>query len=159
MSVEATERPADNTVERDHTGPVSLASWKGKKRHTVVLPSSAEVEIEIPNLPQMIAGGQVPNALMQAAVNFTQKPKITPELIKEQYEFTQYLFCETVKVPAVTMSEVEGIPYEDIEMVLEFATRQRDMDAVGLHMAGLEKVESFRRFRRLPDSDDDLARL
>jgi hypothetical protein len=139
--------------------PTTLEAWKGAKRHTVTLWSGIQVEIEIPNLPKMLAGGSIPNGLVQAAVAFAQKPKITPELVQEQYDFALYIVTQTVKVPVVEEADVESIPYEDLEMLLEFATRQRDMDAVGCHLAGLEKIESFRRFRGLPDSDDDLARL
>jgi hypothetical protein len=137
----------------------SVEQWAGHKRHTVTLLSGAVVEIEIPNLPKMIALGQVPNALMSAAMQFAQKPKVTPELLQEQYEFTKYLASETVKVPAVRPEDVEALPTEDVEMIIEFATRQRDMDAVGHHLAGLEKIESFRRIRRIPDLDSDLERL
>lgn len=154
-----TETPTETTEVQVTGKPATLDAWKGAKRHLVMLPSGIEVEIEIPNLPKMIAGGAVPNGLMQAALAFAQKPRITPELVQEQYEFSAYLVCETVKVPAVTTADVEQIPYEDVEALLEFATRQRDMDAIGRHLAGLEKIESFRRFRGLPDSDDDLARL
>jgi hypothetical protein len=34
-------------------------------------------------------------------------------------------------------------------MLVEIATRQRDMDAVYRHLAGLEQQETFRQFRGL----------
>lgn len=156
--MEASEK-AEKVTSPEKVKTTTVSAWKKAKQHSVTLPSGVVVTIVVPNLPKMIAGGQVPGGLVQAAISFAQKPKITPELVQEQYDFAKYIVSQTVVDPDLSEAEVEEIPYEDVECLLEFATRQRDMDAVGQHMAGLEKIESFRRFRGLPDSDEDLARL
>ena len=50
---------------------VSKTGWKNSRRHTITLPSSAEVDVEIPNLPQLIKTGQIPNNLVDAALDET----------------------------------------------------------------------------------------
>jgi hypothetical protein len=132
----------------------TITSWKAARKHEVTLSSGTQVVIELPNLPKYIQSGQIPNDLLEAAIGFSGGNKaITPELIKEQFEFMKFLVSKTVVEPAVTPDEVEDLPYEDVEMIVEIATRNRDLDAVGHHIAGLEKVDSFRRFRGLDSVD------
>jgi hypothetical protein len=65
----------------------------------------------------------------------------------------------TVVEPKITIDDVPELPYEDIEMLAELATRQRDLDAVGNHIGGLHEVEAFRTFRGLGAADSPLANL
>ena len=80
-------------------------------------------------------------------MNPSEKP--TKELIAQQREFTDLVTITTVVEPKVTEDDAPDIPYEDKEMLVSIATRQIDMDAEGSHIAGLDKSEKFRRFRRL----------
>lgn len=135
------------------------AAWKAAKRHKAILPSGFEVEIELPNLAQMVKTGQIPNNLIDAAVRVATgdvPDKVTPELLAEQAEFYNKLVVLAVKDPEITEEDVEDLPYEDLEMIVEIATRQRDMDAAYRHLGGLEKVESFRAFRGIPDFESDV---
>lgn len=133
----------------------TLTDWKKAKRHTVALPSGFEVEVEIPNLPQMVKTGQIPNDLLDAALGAIKQQDITPELIKEQAQFFTLLVTTMVKDPVVTVEDLEGdaLPYEDIELLVEIGTRQRDLDALGRHIAGLHKSEEWRKFRGWEFSD------
>jgi len=137
---------------------VTLAQWKKNKRHLVTLPSGTQVEIEIPNLPQMLKVGQIPNNLVDVAVQVAsgQQRKVTKELLVEQADFYHKLAAMTIKEPAVSEEDIPELPYEDIEMVVEMATRNRDLDAVGHHLAGLEKSDEFRTFRGLGSGDENL---
>lgn len=137
---------------------VSLAAWKKAKTHTITLPSAAVVDIEIPDLPNLIKTGTLPNSLIDVAISAAQGRKITKEDILEQADFYNQLVSLTVVDPKVTSEEVAagGIPYEDKEMIVEFATRQRDFDAVGHQPGGLETVKEFRHFRNLGPSVEDL---
>jgi hypothetical protein len=133
--------------------PSRKSEWFKAKRHTITLPSGTSVEIELPNLPALIKGGAVPNELLDAAIGAGPDTEVTREMIEQQADFYSYLVSVTVKDPSVAPEEVEQLPYEDVEMIAQFALRQRDMDAVYRHMSGLEKVSSFRRFRRLDGRD------
>lgn len=137
-----------------------LTSWKKSRRHSVVLPSGFEVDIEIPNLPQLIKSGQLSNELINAALGATSgDEKITRETIEQQADVYNKLVSLTVKEPNVTEEDVAELPYEDVEMIVELATRQRDIDAVGHHIGGLEKLEEFRKFRSLGFSSENLSGL
>lgn len=123
--------------------------WKKAKRHPVALPSGFEVEVEIPNLPMMVKTGQIPNDLLDAALGAIKQQQITPDLIKEQADFFNLLVTTMVKDPEITLEELENdeIPYEDVELLVEIGTRQRDLDALGRHISGLHKSEEWRKFR------------
>lgn len=131
----------------------TLAGWKKAKRHTVLLPSGFEAEIEIPNLPLMIKTGAIPNNLLDAALGAIEQQAITPALIKEQSDFFELLVSTMVKEPVLTPEDVQEIPFEDVEMLVELGTRQRDVDAVGQHIGGLHTSKDWRVFRGLEDRE------
>lgn len=136
--------------------PKSAADWKKAGRHDVVLPSGVEVTITIPNLPEMIKTGKIPNDLLDAALNALQKEKITPELMKEQADFFQLLVMTMVKDPVISEEDYAELPYEDIELLIELGTRQRDLDALGRHIAGLHRSAEWRNFRGWAFGDSDV---
>jgi hypothetical protein len=129
-------------------------SWAKAKRHEVTLPSGTVVTIQIPNLSLMLKTGNIPNNLVEAAVEqqnavASGNPQITREMIEQQWDYSAFLVSKTVAEPAVTPEDVAELPTEDVEMLVEFATRQRDIDALYQHIGGLDKLESFRKFRSL----------
>lgn len=138
--------------------PTTLAGWKKAKRHTITLPSNTVVEVEIPDLPNMVKAGAIPNELVDVAISAASGRKITRDDIVQQAEFYNKLCAATVKVPEVDESVFANgeIPFEDKEMLVEIATRQRDLDAVGHHLAGLEKSSDFRSFRGILSLDQDV---
>lgn len=128
--------------------PKDASAWGARKTHSVVLPSGAEVTIQIPSLPMLARTGQIPNDLIENAVLAMQgEAEITAELLVEQADFYDKLIALTVVEPKITEEQVAGLPYEDVEMLAELATRQRDVDALGRHIAGLHKSKEFRTFR------------
>jgi len=135
--------------------------FKAGRHEGVTLPSGTIVTIQIPNLGLMMKTGQLPNSLIEAAVDQQNNgsAEVTREMIEQQWEFYAFLVSKTVAEPQITIDEVEQVPAEDIEMIIEFATRQRDMDAVYKHLSGLETQESFRKFRGIASGDSDLADL
>ncbi len=144
------------------TRPASVAEWGKKGQHDVVLPSGAEVTIVIPNLPKMIKSGQVPNDLLDAALGVLQgNQKITKDLIQDQSDFFHLMVSMMVKDPKVTVEDLDNelVPYEDIELLVELGTRQRDVDALGNHIAGLHKSAEWRKFRGIEDSSTNVAGL
>lgn len=148
----ATAKPAAKTA----------AGWKSRRRHTISLPSGMEVEIEIPNLPVLVKTGQLPNDLVKDALGAIQGGTLTVDTIKEQADFYGKLVAITVKEPVVTEDDVVGddpLPFEDIEMIVEIATRQRDLDAVGDHIGGLHTSKKWRTFRGLDHLDSNVAGL
>lgn len=126
---------------------VTKKQWGDRKAHEVTLPSGATVKIQIPNLPQMMKGGKIPNPLIEVSVqtaSITHPSQITPELLVAQWDYYAFLVSVTVVSPAVTPEEVGELPFEDVEMLVEFATRVRETDATGAHIGGVELVSSFR---------------
>lgn len=127
----------------------------GLARHYVTLPSSAVVGIEIPDLAELIASGKLPNSLVDVAVEVAKgnTDTVTEEAIKEQPAFYKHVIQLTVKEPEVTDDLYAKLPTEDKEMLVEIATRQRDLDAEYKHIGGLHTSERWRKFRGLGDSD------
>lgn len=145
------------------TAPVTAAGWKKLAKHTVLCPSGARVCIRIPDLPALVESGSIPSNLLDAALgavkSLDQDQTPTVELIKQQREFTDKLVELTVVEPKLTEADVADIPYEDKEFLVAVATRQRDLDAEGAHIAGLDKSDRFRKFRGLGEFDEDVAGL
>lgn len=144
----------------DPAKPTTLAQWKKNKTHTITLPSSTVVEIEVPDLPGLVKTGQIPNELVDMAIKVAAgKREVTREDIVQQADFFNRLCVLTVKAPAVTEEDFTSgaIPFEDKEMLVEIATRQRDIDAVGHHIAGLESVKEWRNFRGLTFGYEDTS--
>lgn len=142
----------------------SLDTWKASKRHKVMLPSGTEVEIEIPDLLKMIEAGEVPNKLLDAAAE-TQTvvadvdEKVDVPKLLEQYEFVRFIVAKTVVEPALEEADVRDLPAEDVAMLVQFATRDRDMDALHRHIGGLHTNATFRKFRSFPSLAEDGAGL
>lgn len=134
---------------------IAADQWAGPQaEHEVVLPSGAVVLIRIPDLPAMIENGEFPQHLIDAALGVASKPDAKPskDMIVQQREFTDALVKACVLDPVMTdamLDHKKGIPFEDKEMLVEIATRQRDLDAEGNHIGGLEKSEKWQRFRGL----------
>jgi hypothetical protein len=147
-----------STTEK--TAVSTLAQWKKNKSHSVTLPSSSVVEIEIPDLPELIKSGVIPNELVDIAIGLAKGDReVTKEDIEKQADFYNKLVSIAVKSPEIKEEDVKSIPFEDKEMIVEFATRQRDLDVLGHHYAGLDKVEDFRTFRGLGPSLEALRSL
>ncbi len=137
----------------------TVAAWKKAGLHTPLLPSGSRVTIRIPDLPRLIETGKIPNHLLDAALGVAandEDAQPTKELITQQREFTDSLVLLTVVEPKLTEADMEDVPYEDKEMIVAFATRQRDLDAEGEHLAGLTKSDKFRKFRLLGEFDPAL---
>lgn len=151
----------------DTTKPVSLANWKKSALHLPLLPSGSRVEIKIPDLAAMIEGGEIPQHLLEAALELISvneqpnKPEPTMDerlaMIRRNKEFMDHMVVHTVTNPVITPEVLPSLPQEDKEMLVLWATRQIDWDAEGEHIAGLSKSEKFRRFRKLGEFNETLA--
>lgn len=132
-------------------GPVKVRTkdqLKARAIHRdVVLPSGAVVDIKIPNLPQMIKGGTVPNDLIDAALQHQSAEAITREMIEETWEYTQFIVPYVLVTPEINSDDVEDLDALDIELLANFASRRTDTDAVGRQLGGLDTQASFREFR------------
>lgn len=135
---------------------LNKTDWKKKRTHEVTLPSGAEVEIAIPNLPALVKGGALPNDLIEVATKAASTGEVPDDLLERLDDYHRFLVAETVVSPEIKVEEVNDLPTEDIDMLVQFATRQRDMDAIGHHLGGLETVDSFREFRGLDSSFSNL---
>ena len=170
MSITEGPSVADADTTDPQTGkPVSVAAWKKAALHYPMLPSGSRVGIKIPDLPRMIEAGNIPQHLLEAAVgaarqqNAADAEALTPDKIRqnaaEEREFTDIVTQVTVVEPKLSEADLEAIPVEDKQFIVAIATRIRDLDVLGDHLAGLTKSEKFRRFRRLGEFDEDVEDL
>lgn len=139
----------------------STAAWKKARVHEgVTLPSGAVVDINVPNLSQLIASGQLPNTLIDSAMKHDSaedgKP-LDPQVLKDTWDFVKFIVPLTVAKPTITADDVDDIPVEDAEMITSFATRRNDIDAIGHHLGGLETHRRFRELRGLLTLDEALS--
>lgn len=141
----------------------TLSKWKAAKVHDgIVLPSGITVSIVIPDIPQMIESGQIPNELVDLAVTVAQGGRNVPsgsELVGKQIEFTKKIVSVTVIEPKISEEDVKDLPVEDRELLVNLATRATDVDAAYNHIGGLHKQAQFRAVRGIPDSDTGLEGL
>lgn len=129
-----------------------LEQWKAKRKEggKITLPTGTQVRIEVPDLVELLAQGHVPNPLVKFALEATESLQtgldVDMDKIKEAAEFMRWVVAVTVKDPEIEPSDVPEIDAMDTAMVLEFAMRQRQVDAVGHQLHGLEKIQDWRRF-------------
>lgn len=141
---------------------VSLEQWKKSSVHVISLPSGSAVGIKIPDLAALIEAGEIPQNLLDAALSAAgaggdrADKAPTKEFILQEAEFSNKLVQTTVVQPKLSEANVREIPFEDRVMIVEIATRQRDLDAEGNHIGGLHKSESFRKFRGLDDLNESV---
>lgn len=157
---------ARTAAKAEESKAVDVAGWKKASIHTPLLPSGVRVGLRIPDLAKMIETGQVPNHLIDAALGMARaqiKDKdgipSTEELTKtakQDREFTDLITLASVVEPELTEDDLTDVPVEDKQFIVAIATRQRDLDAEGEHIAGLTSSEKFRRFRGLGEFDETL---
>jgi len=131
-------------------------AWKKNAVHEVTLPSSTKVTIKLPNLAEMVRTGAFPNKLLPIAVKQIAADEVDEDKVKDLAEYHRFLVSHMVIKPAVEEDDVPDLPSEDVDMLVAIANRERDMDAVGHHLSGLETDEEFRKFRNLDRSSSNL---
>lgn len=146
------------------TEVTTLAGWRKAAEHVVLLPSGVRVAIVIPDLAGLIETGHIPQNLLDAALSAVgasgpEQQTPTKEFILQEREFTKKLVEATVVRPKLSEDDIDNIPVEDKAMILEFATRNRDIDAEGAHIGGLHTSKRFREFRDLDSLDSSLEDL
>ena len=140
-------------------GPQQVSSaeaWKRRAQHDgVTLPSGAVVSIRLPNVPQMVKTGQLPNELLAAAMQHQGKDEITKEIIESTADYVQFIIPQMLVEPEIAPEDVPELPYEDIELLIAFANRSTDMDAAYRQLGGLDTVGRFREARGIWTSPED----
>lgn len=136
---------------------VSKSGWTKTKLHKgIMLPSGAVVDIQIPNITEMAKSGELPNKLLEVATKVAMQQEIPEDYLSQLYDFQAFLVTKVVVNPAVTEEDVPNLPAEDVVHLVQYATRERDMDVLGHHIAGLEKIDEYRRFHNLDRSIEDI---
>lgn len=147
-----------STAVTEQHKPATVSGWKKAAVHYPLCPSGVRIGIRIPDLPALIEAGEIPQHLLELALGAAtgKQPEPSVELAKQLREYTDALTMRTVVDPVLKEADLVDIPYEDKEFIVAVATRQRDIDAEGEHIAGLSKSERFRRFRGLGEFDPTL---
>lgn len=149
-------------TDTDPKPAATIGNWKKNKTHYVTLPSSTVVGIQIPDLPHLVKTEVIPNDLVDTAIAVAEKSKkVTREDIVKQSDFYDKLAAITVVEPKVTEEDFASgvLPFEDKMMIIELATKERDLDAIGGHIGGLDKVEEWRNFRAISAQQALMASL
>lgn len=136
--------------------------WGSRKTHKDVhLPSGMVVDIELPNLGLLIKSGEIPNPLIDSAIEFGAGQEPSREALEQSWDFVSWIIPRTVVNPKITQEDVENglIPAEDLDLLAAFISRATDLDAVGNHLGGLQTNAQFRRFRNLLTPDEIAAEL
>lgn len=144
-----------STTTEEAQKPTTLAAWKKNAVHPITLPSGSVVSIKVPDITGLIESGAIPNDLLEAAVGQVKNEgtALSKEDVDKENEFRNLLVSLTVAEPHITPEDAAGIPAEDKDLIVAIATRRTDLDAEGKHIAGLDKSEKFRRFRRIGEFD------
>lgn len=141
----------------------TVDEWAAAGGHEVLCPSGVRVTIKVPDLAALIESGELPQNLLDAAlataskVSKGQDQEPSKDLIAKERQFTDFLVSITVVKPSLTVEQASKVPFEDKEMIVAIATRQRDTDAEYQQIGGLSASENWRRFRRVGEFDPALA--
>jgi len=142
----------------------TVAAWEKNRTHKgVTLPSGTVVDIQLPDLPTLAKAGEIPNELLEAAgtlqkaIDEGDRSDVTVETLANIATFMEFLLPQMILKPKITTEDVGKLPPEDKELLVAFAQRARDIDAVGRHLAGLEQLAEWRRFRGWEPSASDLG--
>jgi hypothetical protein len=144
----------------------TLEQWAQAALHTVTCPSGAQVKVRIPDLATLLAGDAVPEhlrvvafqkisdelseALIEKGEGENAQPRISQEVMNAAVELHRWVVIQSVVEPKLTVETLELVPAEDIEFLAEIATRERDTDALGVHLgvAPLSRFDTFRHFHK-----------
>ncbi len=150
----------------------TTSHWKQKAVHTITLPSGMRVKIRIPNLTALIQNDVIPERLRAVAVQEALNPgaplvapapqaeqpaeQMGGDTVKQLYELYEFLVCEMVVEPTITKDDLDELPQLDLDMLTQFALRERDMDAAGIRL-GIEPISRWEVFRQAHNCPDDCA--
>lgn len=137
----------------------SVDAWKKRGVHEgVTLPSGAVVTLRLPNIPNMVKTGTLPNPLLEAAMQQQGAEKITKEVVESTADYVKFIIPQMLIDPQVSEDDVPELPYEDIELLIAFANRSTDIDAAYRQLGGLDKLDRFREARGIwaaAEADED----
>lgn len=159
MSAEKYEVPKSEEAaqaNREKMTATKTAWMKAAEHPGVVLPSGAVITVRIPNLAKLAQSGEIPNELVDIAAAAEQAGDrdMPADALEKLAKLQDFLVAETVVAPKITPDEVSKLPAEDLPFLAEIAYRQRDVDAVGNSIAGLDKLAKYATFREEYDSDE-----
>lgn len=154
-------------TERGPQKVTSAAALKKRSVHKdVTLPSGAVVDIRVPNLTQLAATDGIPNDLIDSAIEGAgrareaeDQKKVTVEDIKKDWKFIEFIIPKMFVNPKIEEGDVAELDPLDIDLLVSFAIRRNDIDAVGRQLGGLDTQQSFRDHRGIVDVNEAMERL
>lgn len=179
----ATETPPSSTESSSTPAkPVSAAAWRKHNDagpHLATFPSGAVLKFIIPDSGSLLRSGRLPDNLRETALLCAAHPdgpegymselvtsaiiageradrqSTITKAISDGMELGHVLIAEMLVEPKVTPEEVArgDFPEVDVKMLLEFAERRRNVDAVG-HRVPVVILAEWARFRDEPVGDD-----
>lgn len=140
--------------------PDSLAAVQRKTCPTIVCPSTAAFEIRALTLDELAADEALPDDLLRVALVESHAPGgVSAEiaaaagrddvdearrLSRALLELRDRIVHKAVVKPALTLAQVKKLDPYDKAMIVEFAQRQRSIDAAGREV-GADTLDTFRR--------------
>lgn len=155
--------------------PVSAAGWRKRNDagpHVATFPSGAVLRFVIPDSSSLLRSGRLPDNLRETALlcaahpdgpegymselvtaaivagDRAERSATVTQAIADGMELGHWLVAEMLVEPKVTAEEVArgDFPELDVKMLLEFAERRRNVDAVG-HRVPVVVLAEWARFR------------
>lgn len=135
----------------------SKTAWKKSGVHKgVVCPSGAVISVRLPNLAELAEADAIPNELVDiaTAAGQVEPDQVPDDALKKLAQLQRFIVSVAVVEPSITPEDVRELPTEDIAFIEQIAYRQRDVDALGNQIAGLDKLAKYATFREIDDSDE-----
>lgn len=159
--------------------PESKAGWRRRNDagpHTATFPSGAVLKFTIPDSGSLLVAGRLPDRLRETALLCAGHPEgaegfmlelvttaivqaerseLVTQAIEDGIALGHHLVAAMLVEPKVTAEEVAAgeFPELDVKMLLEFAERRRNLDAVGQEVP-VAVVTDYARFRAEPPSEN-----
>lgn len=142
--------------------------------HNATLPSGQPVQFIVPNSDELIRSGRLPDDLAELALFCAAHPEGADgymadvaiqslraedraklaKTVRDGIELADWLVAHMLLEPVVLPSEVRLLPEADVEMLLAFAERRRNVDHLGVTLP-IALLEGFARFRDEPRGGAD----
>lgn len=157
------------------TSKATKSAWKARSDagpHTATLPSGIEVRFTIPDSNALITARKLPEDLTEIALyaasypdgasgymsdmsvraamsDHPDAPEKLAKAVADGIRLGHWLVAHMLVDPTIDADDVPDLPPMDVRMLLEFAERRRDTDALGVRLP-IALLEEYERFLHQP---------
>jgi hypothetical protein len=163
---------ASTKSTQDSNGVASLAGWKQRRYALATLPTGLKVRLRSVTLDELAAEEGLPDTLVRVAVleqlpggavaemarDMVAGPEgiaRTRELSRDVLALRDRLILRAVVEPALEQADLADLDPFDKGMIAALASRERDDDAAGRRVWGVEPLNTFQVFRDVHGCAED----